>query len=143
MARWRLTGTISSDGSTRSRAASTITRCASRYALRSVIALLPGRHAGREAALVQHHAHLVAHRHLPRAPHDRSRRREREAVAAAQHGQRRERVEPAGDADEAVTPAVQAARERAVEPSREVVEAAAVLPRARDRAAPPEIARGQ
>jgi len=44
---------------------------------------------------VEQHAHVVSHAHLARAPHDLARGRSREAVAPAQHGEGRERVEPA------------------------------------------------
>src|SRR5439155_23854441 len=69
--------TLSDSSSGRLPASSAVTICSSRVRqssnLRSLIALLPLRHTGREATLVEHHADLVADLHLSHAAHDLAR----------------------------------------------------------------------
>src|SRR5439155_740617 len=105
LAQWRASATPSSKALSESSSgrvpdSSWPTICSSRVRqssnLRSIILLLRLDHRAVEPSLVQPDAYRVAGRHLARAAHDLAGRRPRQAVAAPEHGQRRQPVELAG-----------------------------------------------
>src|SRR5690242_4040046 len=113
--------TFSDSSSGRLPASSALTICSRRVRqssnLRSVITL-PGRvDATVEASFVQENANAVAGGDVAPRAHDAAVARPRQAVSAPQHGQRRERVEPAGLGGEAMPRAVEAAVHPALQPA--------------------------
>src|SRR5439155_8921818 len=84
--------------------------------LRSVILVLRPRDATVEASLVQQHLDVAPRLPLPRAPDDCPVGRARQTIAAAQDGERRERVELGYQRPQPKARAIAAPRERGGEP---------------------------
>src|SRR6267143_4103111 len=101
--------------------------------LRSVILLPRIGHARVEAPAVQEHANGLADTHLSRALHDLARRGARQAVATAEHRQRRQRIESADGGPEAVARAVAPTGERRDQSRLEIRQSMPVTGYARDR----------
>src|SRR5213594_5167690 len=80
--------------------------------LRSVILVPRPRDPAVEASLVEQLADVVPRPHRSRAPHDRAGGGARETIAAAEHGQRRERVELAHQRPQPAARLVAAPRDR-------------------------------
>src|SRR5438552_5786790 len=101
-------------------ASSWLTICSSRLRqssnLRSVIMLLRPLHAALETAPGQQHLDGIAGRQAGRVAYDVAPRRPREAVAAAEYGQRRQRVEASDESPHPMLGAYQRAGQLAHEP---------------------------